>query len=167
MTAPARLLAADYVLGLMTRETRRQIDTQREGDPVLDGEIRQVEALLARAPLEGVMEAGATGQANTLFARVLGQIAGTWQDNPWQQAWEGVEKRTLWDERSYLFRCVPGAHIPAHVHTCEERLVVLDGEILIGDRIYKAGDCDVSPSDSLHADAYVETPCLVLIQLAH
>jgi hypothetical protein len=164
---PARVLAADYVLGLMTQDTRRQIDAQREADPTLDGEIRQVEALLARAPLDGVMKAGASGQANTLFSRVLGQIAGTWDSNPWRQAWEGVEKRTLWDERSYLFRCVPGAHIPSHRHTCEERLVVLDGEILIGDRIYKAGDCDVSPSDSLHADAWVQTPCLVLIQLAH
>lgn len=164
---PARLLAADYVLGLMTQDTRRKIDARREADPTLDGEIRQVEALLARAPLDGVMKAGASGQANTLFSRVLGQIAGTWDSNPWRQAWEGVEKRTLWDERSYLFRCVPGAHIPAHRHTCEERLVVLDGEILIGGRKYVAGDCDVSPCDSLHADAWVETPCLVLIQLAH
>jgi hypothetical protein len=164
---PARLLAADYVLGLMTQDTRRVIDAQRATDRALDAEISRVEALLARAPLDGVMEAGATGQANTLFARVLGQIAGTWDGNPWQQAWEGVEKRTLWDERSYLFRCIPGAHIPAHRHTCEERLVVLDGEILIGTRKYVAGDCDVSPCDSPHADAWVETPCLVLIQLAH
>jgi hypothetical protein len=164
---PARLLATDYVLGLMGQETRRAIDAQRATDPALDGEIRQVEALLARAPLDGVMESGASGHANTLFARVLSQIAGSWDSNPWVQAWDGVEKRTLWDERSYLFRCVPGAHIPSHVHTCEERLVVLAGEVLIGDRTYVAGDCDVSPCNSLHADAWVQTPCLVLIQLAH
>ena len=161
---PARLLATDYVLGLMAQDTRRQIDTQRAADPTLDGEIRQVEALLARSPLEGAPEAGA---ANGMFARVLGQIAEGWQSNPWQPAWPGVEKRTLWDERSYLFRCIPGAHIPAHRHTCEERLVVLDGEISIGARKYVAGDSDVSPCNSLHEDAWVETPCLVLIQLAH
>ena len=160
---PVRLMAADYVLGLLSQDTRRQIDAQRYADRALDAEIRQVEELLARAPLE---TAPAQGAEDELFARVLGRIAETWRNNPWQPAWPGVDKRTLWDERSYLFRCAPGAHIPAHQHTHEERLVVLDGEILIGGRKYGAGDCDVSPRNSVHEDARVETACLVFIQLA-
>ena len=103
---------------------------------------------------------------DALFAQVVGGILkeGMEPSGPWTEERGGVALRPIWDDRSFLMRCRAGTQIPSHLHEFEERLVILDGEIRIGDQHHSTGACIVSPQGSLHEPAEAIGDCLILVQ---
>lgn len=66
---------------------------------------------------------------------------------------------------SYLLRLEPGASIPAHRHPQDERCVVLEGELQIGDAlVVAAGGFHFAPAGSLHAHIGSRDGALIYLQ---
>jgi len=92
-------------------------------------------------------------------ARVMGAI-GSGVINAWDPAgaWlplaPKVEQKVLWRDGAlgaFLLRCRPGAVLPAHVHGCDEEILVLQGTLRIGDDVVlTAGDYQRLPAGSRH-----------------
>lgn len=163
----ARTLAIiDYALGLLPDGEREALDLERRNDRVLDAAIADMKALLASSPIR------VAGQdADRLFARIMTEIVGEADDLVgqqeqaiWHQERPGVAVRPLWNDSSFLIRCVPGTPIPSHVHEREERMVVLDGEMTIGSKYFATGACEIAPRHSFHEAGASRDDCLILIQ---
>jgi hypothetical protein len=50
-----------------------------------------------------------------------------------------------------LFRAIAGVYYPLHRHAAREELHLLAGDLVVGDRVYGAGECIVSEPGSTHA----------------
>jgi hypothetical protein len=103
-------------------------------------------------------------EADPIFMRILNDVVGNAASTPWRQLWEGVSIRPIWDDRTYLLRCAAGKQVPCHVHESEELLVVLDGELRIGEAHLFTGDMEISPACSEHPTAEALENCLALVQ---
>jgi anti-sigma factor ChrR (cupin superfamily) len=114
---------------------------------------------------DGAMDKlGARAEADPVFMRILNDVVGNAGSAPWRQLWDGVSIRPIWDERTYLMRCAAGKQVPCHVHDREEFLVVLDGELRIGEAHLFTGDIEISPPGSEHPAAEALEDCLALVQ---
>ena len=103
-------------------------------------------------------------EADPVFMRILNDVVGNAGSAPWRQLWDGVSIRPIWDERTYLMRCAAGKQVPYHVHEAEEFLVVLDGELRIGEAHLFSGDIEISPAGSEHPATVAIEDCLALVQ---
>ena len=68
------------------------------------------------------------------------------------------------NNQSILMRLAAGAEIPAHSHTQEEECVVLEGEVMIGEHTFRAGDVHVALPGATHSDLRTRTGCLLYIR---
>jgi anti-sigma factor ChrR (cupin superfamily) len=96
--------------------------------------------------------------------RILDDVVRNAGSAPWRQVWDGVSIRPIWDDRTYLLRCAAGKQVPSHVHESEELLVVLDGEMRIGEAHLFTGDIEISSAGSEHPAAVALEDCLALVQ---
>lgn len=160
----ADLRLIDYVLGLLPEPERRRIDRDRLRRPALEREIVQFEALLGE--LAQPESRDSTTKTSNIFARAMRQVIADAPADPWIEPAPGLFQRRLWNDRSHLVRCGPGAVIPAHDHPSDELFVVLDGEVVIGDSRYGTGATVRSPRGSHHAEGRALRECVVLVQLA-
>lgn len=103
-------------------------------------------------------------EADPVFMRILNDVVGNAGSAPWREMWDGVSIRPIWDDRTYLLRCAAGKQVPCHVHDREELLVVLDGELRIGEAHLFTGDMEISPAGSEHAATEALEECLALVQ---
>lgn len=103
-------------------------------------------------------------EADPVFMRILDDVVRNAGSAPWRQLWDGVSIRPIWDDRTYLLRCAAGKQVPCHVHESEELLVVLDGEMRIGEAHLFTGDMEISPAGSEHPAAEAIENCLALVQ---
>jgi hypothetical protein len=106
----------------------------------------------------------ARAEADPVFMRILNDIVRNAGSAPWRQLWDGVNIRPIWDDRTYLLRCAAGKQVPCHVHVSEELLVVLDGELRIGEAHLFTGDIEISPAGSEHPATEALEDCLALVQ---
>lgn len=58
-----------------------------------------------------------------------------------------------------LLRAAPGVQYPVHCHAAREELHMLWGDLVVGDRVYTAGECIVSEPGSTHAP-YTNGGCM-------
>jgi quercetin dioxygenase-like cupin family protein len=58
----------------------------------------------------------------------------------------------------------PGSRVPVHSHTQEEQCLVVEGEVTIGEHIFRAGDWHVAMPGTTHSDFSTRTGCLVFIR---
>jgi quercetin dioxygenase-like cupin family protein len=68
------------------------------------------------------------------------------------------------NNQSILMRLAAGAEIAAHSHTQEEECVVLEGEVMIGEHTFRAGDVHVALPGATHAGLKTRTGCVVYIR---
>jgi quercetin dioxygenase-like cupin family protein len=90
-------------------------------------------------------------------------------DIPWVRESPYRERKLLlrdWDrnEQTYLVRLSPGASSSPHSHAVQEIVWVIDGEIQIGDHVFRAGDLHIAAPGSHHAEFKTTTGALVLIR---
>jgi anti-sigma factor ChrR (cupin superfamily) len=55
------------------------------------------------------------------------------------------------DFQSFLLRLAPGCQLPAHDHRAIEECLLLEGDMIIGDRQYAIGDYHAALPGSRHA----------------
>jgi len=67
------------------------------------------------------------------------------------------------DRATMLVRMPAGASYPRHRHAGAEQCYVLEGDLRLGDRVFRAGDYQCAGSDSIHDVQYTEAGCLLLI----
>ena len=65
-----------------------------------------------------------------------------------------------------LLRLEPQAVLPDHGHDEEEECFVIEGEIVLGGRLLRAGDFQLARMGSIHADSYTPTGCIMLVRAA-
>lgn len=89
-------------------------------------------------------------------------------DGPWRPTGlPGVWAKPLFKDRAadrctLLVRCDPGAFIPHHDHQGIEELIVLQGDLKVGDHLLQAGDYIRTLPGQEHGDAVSPSGCLCL-----
>lgn len=147
--------AAEYVLGLLAGDNRSAVDHAIDHDPELRSRIafwqdrfqELADEVDPVSPSEGLftaLEAAVEGEPQP------GSVTIRADEGDWEQLFDGVFKKTLLvDEgegaESFLLRIEPGAMCPGHSHTKTEECLVLEGEMIIGEARFKAGDYHAAP----------------------
>jgi quercetin dioxygenase-like cupin family protein len=116
-------------------------------------------------------------RARALRTRVVGravpppQGTQTWRasDDGWFRPAENVEMKMIREDAAagtaeLLIRLGPGARVPAHVHSKEEQMIILDGECRLGDHLLRQGDTHIAPPGSSHPEITVERGVLMLLR---
>lgn len=162
----------DYVLGNMTPEDRATMDRERRYDPELDQSIRDLEDSLAPlslaagaiTPPKGLwnkIEAAIGSESEALEGRLIAELA----EGDWEPVAPGIDSKLMWNGRTTLLRCAPGAILPNHMHDDEEHLLVLSGDLVIGGRTFNGGDYIRSRRGFDRFLHMTRTGCLILSQI--
>jgi anti-sigma factor ChrR (cupin superfamily) len=88
-------------------------------------------------------------------------------EGAWQPVQPGVELKLLHDHgdaQSFLLRMQPGARIDRHAHTADELCMVLEGEVLLGDVVGRAGTYHLALAGSEHDAISTRTGCLLFLR---
>lgn len=64
-----------------------------------------------------------------------------------------------------LVRMGPGCVVPEHSHRKEEQMVILEGEVRVGEHLLRAGDTHVAPPGSRHPALSTESGVLMLLRI--
>ena len=173
--------AAEYVLGVLTREEREAVRRAAAADPALAGEIEswneQLSPLLLDAPeveppadlfdkIKAAIAASAKPQANLAGSRTVRADEGRWE-----QLCPGIERKMLWHDRehgriTFLIRAQPGAEFPAHPHQDNEEAYVLSGDLAFDDLVLGAGDYHLARPGMHHPVARSRGGCMLLMTAA-
>lgn len=164
--------ARDFVLGALSALERSEISRARLSGAALDGDIRQIEDLLA--PLTGL--AGSRPPSPGLRDRIVaaigdggreltGKTIESCDEGEWRPYRAGIETKRLWS-KTVMLRCQPGAVLLAHAHEADEHIVVIAGDFVIGGRRLTTGDYHRAPAGNDHGDAYTRGGCILLVQYA-
>lgn len=165
-------LLIDYALGALAPADRAAVDEDRRHDPALDVAANDLEESLA--PLS--LAAGSCSPPAGLWARIdaaldqqaeamAGRTLLAYGEGVWEPMVEGVECKWLWNERTKLIRCRPGAEMPSHDHDDREHLLVISGDLIIGGRTFLAGDYVGSRQGHDRFLHTTRTGCLILSQM--
>lgn len=161
-----------FVLGTMSPEERAAMAEARRHDVDLDRAICEAEDQLA--PLS--LAAGELPAPGGLWDRIeaaldleteamSGRSLESLSEGSWQAMCDGIEFKPMWNDRTRILRCKPGAEMPSHGHDDVEHLVVLSGDLIIGGRTFLPGDYVRSPRGD---DGWLHTTrngCLLFWQL--
>jgi anti-sigma factor ChrR (cupin superfamily) len=157
----AESLAGDYVLGALCGPELDAFEAHLARNPVLRQQVavweRQLTPLAALLPeatprpelwqaIETALDAA--GPPATVTVRA--------QEGDWRMLAPGVEIKVLLVNQeagfqSFLLRLAPGCQLPAHAHGALEECLLLEGDMLIGDREYAIGDYHAALPGSRHA----------------
>lgn len=166
-------IALEFVLGALSPAERGEVTRARLGDPALDKEIDALDAQLG--PLTGA--AGEVAPPARLFDRIVEALDGEAREHEgkfsqeagagrWLPYKPGILAKRLWNRRTVMLRCSPGARLPAHDHDEAEHIIVISGDFVVGGRAFGAGDYHCSPKGSAHSEAFTRGGCLLLVQYA-
>lgn len=91
------------------------------------------------------------------------------EDGDWIRVGPLAEVKILrrrWEanNQSMLVRLAPGAVVARHTHTQEEECVVLEGEVIIGEHVFRAGDAHFALPGAAYTGLRTMTGCLLFIR---
>ena len=153
-------------------------DLKKDNVPGFAAGDADAQSKTEKRPQSGLMSPGSPLTPNSMatlpskgassigFMRILNDIVQKAESAPWRRTRDGAFLRPIWDDRSFLMKCEAGLQIRSHVHDSEELLVMLEGDLRIGEVHFSAGDFQVSPAGSEHPSAEALGDCLVLLQYA-
>lgn len=164
--------ALEFVLGGLAPEERAQAQSARSYDRDLDAEISAWEQRFAHLtlPSEPATEAALLvrieAQIDAEAAEHADKIAEAADEGEWKPYSFGIEIKQMWNSRTAMLRCRPGARLAPHDHPAFENIVVIAGDLVVGGRTYGPGDYHGSPARSRHSELTTRNGCLLLIQYA-
>ena len=154
------ILAAEYVLGILSPEERHRFEQRLDDEPLVRERVAKWETLLSR--LEREDQPATPPDVWSRVKRALDQetLASPFHtvrldDGEWMSVRPGLERKVLYRDpetgaESYLFRMEPGASIEGHHHASAEECLVLEGDLTIGDLRLNAGDYHMAARGSIH-----------------
>jgi anti-sigma factor ChrR (cupin superfamily) len=174
------LLAKDPALLAELERVRPLLDASVEGDAIeppasvrsavlasIEPERAGAGAVAAGGTLRAMLgRAGARGGAEVLAAGVIVDrgAGGKWR----RVGLPGVMVKTLFSDRragreTLLVKCEPGAYIPEHGHGGIEELLVLEGDLTVGETRLGPGDYFRAMPGSAHGDVRSPSGCVCLL----
>jgi anti-sigma factor ChrR (cupin superfamily) len=164
---------AEYALGLIRGEERREMDAQLATDDGLRLQVERWQSVFA--PLENGDDAEAPPAG--LFEKILNRIDDSESQLPgtltlrgavadWITYSPGITYRVLHvDEKlkrqSLLVKMQPGAVYKSHGHDIDEECLVIEGDLRYGDLHLHAGDFHLATPAMVHPVGRTETGCLL------
>ncbi len=95
-------------------------------------------------------------------------FAARLRDQGWRPFFGGTRMKVLHDDgrmMSWLVQMPPGTRLPAHRHDDgSEECLVLEGEVIVNDERYRAGDYVLAPQGSAHYDVRSDTGALFFLR---
>lgn len=171
-------LAADIALGGADAEGRARALKDAESNPELRRKVENLERRLAplaellpqEAPPAG-MFAGIEARIAAAKAALPGTVTMRASAYEWQPISEGIDQAVLWvnekaNRKSLLIRMEPGARYESHAHEDDEECLVIEGDLVFGELVLKAGDFHFAPKGRTHPPAYSPSGCLLFITAA-
>jgi anti-sigma factor ChrR (cupin superfamily) len=177
-------LAPLYTLDVLSEQERRLVEEQLAECPELAAELIELETAVAAIAYSVPPQSPAPGLKDRLFQRIGVEMpqpipyetpapveqAIRSQDLVWKpyRGIPGVMIARLHVDRakrqmSALLRANAGVRYPLHRHTTAEEILMLEGDLIVGDRVYGAGDYIRSEFGSLHAPE-TRTGCTFFIR---
>ncbi|MFZ1640521.1 MAG: cupin domain-containing protein [Candidatus Contendobacter sp.] len=170
----AESLAGDYVLGALSGPELAEFEAALAGNPALRQQVaaweRRLTPLAATLPeatprpalweaIESALDAA--GPPATITVRA--------QEGDWRTLAPGVAVKLLLVDQdagfqSFLLRLAAGCQLPAHDHGALEECLLLEGDMLIGDRYYTVGDYHAALPGSRHAPLSTRNGGLVFLR---
>lgn len=179
-------LAPLYVLGSLEEAEHQWVESQIQADPELAEEIADYQAAMTAIPYSLPQHSLPTGLKERVFRCLTGEapplasnetaptLAVGQNFNLSHLRWRpfnapGFEMAKLHLDRearelSCLVRAAAGLSYPAHHHAGPEEILMLAGELRIGDTLYGPGDYIRSTAHSVHPSAEAATACLFFLK---
>lgn len=157
----AETLVGDYVLGALSGSELTEFEANLTRNPELQRQVAAWERRLTplAATLPEVEPPASVWDAIAAALDAAGPPATVTvreREGEWRMLGPGVEVKMLMVDRnagfqSFLLRLAPGCQLPPHDHSSLEECVLLEGDMLIGDRYYTRGDYHAALPGSRHA----------------
>lgn len=171
--------AAAYVLGIARGQARAAIEARLESEPALQAKVKLWQENFAALDFSAPQEAPPAG----LLERILDAIDAGEEKLPgtltrragtgvWTEMAPGVTYTVLYEDpvakrRSVLIRALPGAIYDSHGHDeGYEECLVLEGDLVMGDLMLRAGDFHLAKKGSTHPLATTVSGCLLYLSTA-
>lgn len=153
--------AGDYVLGTLSGPELTEFEAVLASDPTLRRQVaaweRRLTPLAATLPeVEPRAAVWEAIEAALDAASPPATVTVRKQEGEWRTLTPGVEIKLLLVDReagfqSFLLRLAPGCLLPPHDHSSLEECLLLEGDMIIGDRHYAVGDYHAALPGSRHA----------------
>ncbi|MFZ5733569.1 MAG: cupin domain-containing protein [Pseudomonadota bacterium] len=169
--------AAVYALGLVRGADRDAFAARLANDEGLRSLVEHWQRVLAVLDEDDAADTPAPPAG--LFEKVLGRVEAEGLQRPgtktrrsddarWREITPGVHRRVLNVDRganrmSVLVRMDPGATYMSHSHDILEEMLVLEGDLMLGDLRLSAGDHHLAMADTRHPVGSTVSGCLVHI----
>ena len=170
----AEQLAGDYVLGTLSGPELTEFEANLAHDPEQQRRVAAWERRLTplAAALPDVEPRASVWDAIAAALDEAGPPATvTVRDGEgeWRILAPGAEIKVLMVDRdagfqSFLLRLAPGALLPPHDHSILEECLLLEGDMLIGERAYSRGDYHAALPGSRHAPISTRNGGVVFIR---
>lgn len=177
-------LAPLYVLGSLEDAEREWVDAQMQTDPDLALEIAEYEAAIATLPYAVPPQSLPAGLKERVFHQTTGEAPPASEEpsipvsknfNFADLKWRpfnapGFEMAKLHLDRDsreltcFVRAATGGLPYPAHRHAGPEEILMLEGELKIGETLYGPGDYIRAEADSIHPPAETVTACLFFLK---
>jgi len=171
-------LATGLALGTLDADERLRALDLEQREPELRRAVENIERRLA--PLVALLPeiapppdafAGIEARIQSAQAALPGTITLRAGSYDWQPLAEGVDAAILWrnqqtKRQSMLIRMQPGANYESHEHDDDEECLVIEGDLVFGQLLLKAGDFHFAPKGRTHPPAFSPSGCLLFVTAA-
>jgi anti-sigma factor ChrR (cupin superfamily) len=172
-------LTALYALDSLDEPKRRVVEDAIAKSPELQAQLAKFKKAISAIPYSAPPVSMAADLKKRLFERIasLEPNSAQWsvttlRERLFEVSWESysipgvmVSKLSIDDEMrqiAYFVRAEAGIQFPAHRHASDEEIIVLEGNLRIGGKIYSSGDRIYSTPGSCHQPETLEGCTLFL-----
>ncbi len=169
--------AGDYVLGLLDEAARRACQTRMIEDESFAANVAAWERRLAPLAL-----GGSVAPPDSLLERIEARIDASGVELPgtmtmragagdWIEAGPGLRIKVMnrieaLNRHTFMAWLQPGAQYVDHDHEQDEEIYMIEGDLIIGDLVLKAGDFHVARAGRHHPVHRSRTGCICIISQA-
>jgi anti-sigma factor ChrR (cupin superfamily) len=177
MTGKDRDLAAELVLGALDQDAHRAARIRAREDRNFAAEVEAWEARLA--PL-GLPESSdpppflldrIEAQIDRRGALLPGTATKRAHTGDWKEIHPGFRVKLLnriesLNRQTVMVQLDPGAEFRAHPHSQDEEIIMISGDLIMGELTLYAGDFHVARADRVHPVSTTRTGCVCIISQA-
>ncbi len=175
LTDEIDLQIASYALGVLEIEERAEVEAILAQSPEIGDRLEWWRGQLAALDikLDPVQPPAAVWVGiSQRLGFVTSGIRSTFSDEgSWIARKAGIEIKYLEVNpgdvaRTALLRMAADAILEPHLHASTERCFIVEGEVTIGESVFRKGDYHIAPVGTVHQELRARTPALILLHWA-